>query len=438
VAGCSGNAAPGGAGSPSASGAGRSSGTGPAALAWSAARAPLPAAARGVSGQYVSLTDVSCPRADWCVAVGSDRSSASRDSNQGLVETLASGRWTPAAMPDVFSEEGIAELTAVACPALGTCVAVGFVSSPSGAVIPAIETLAGGRWHPARPPLPADAATAASATLNDVACPAAGACVATGWYTTDAGTRDAYADTLASGSWTAASVPLPADAAPEQSTATASTYLAAVACPAAGTCVAPGQYRDARGQTRAFIDTLAGGAWTAAKAPLPADAAASGQVAGLWAVGCPAAGSCVAAGHYLNGAGQPRYLAETRSAAGAWTAAALSLPADAAADQQWTRYGDTTVGGLACVTAGNCVASAGYVTKPGALVPLIETLSGGTWTAAKAPLPADAAPQGGQAHAAYLELVACPAAGRCLMVGSYPAADGTVEGLIETAAARHG
>src|SRR6185437_4745760 len=259
------------------------------------------------------------------------------------------------------------------------------------------------------------------ATLTDVACPAAGTCVATGWYSTDAGTHDAYVDTLASGSWTAGSVPLPADAVPEQSSLTASTYLAAVACPAAGACVATGQYRDSGGQTRAFVDMLAGGAWTAAKAPLPADAATSGQLAGLWAVGCAAPGNCVAAGHYLNGGGQPRYLTETLSAAGAWAPAGLALPADAAADQKWAQYADTTVGGLACAAAGNCVASAGYVTKATALVPLIETLSGGAWTAAKAPLPADAATGSGPAHAVYLELVTCPAAASCLMVGSYPA-----------------
>jgi hypothetical protein len=111
-----------------------------------------------------------------------------------------------------------------------------------------------------------------------------------------------------------------------------------------------------------------------------------------------------------------------------------ALPADATADQEWSQYTSTTIDGLACATAGSCVATAGYLTKANELVPVIETLSGGSWTAASAPLPADAAPGTGQANAAYLELVTCPAAGHCLAVGSYPAADGTFEGLIETAA----
>ena len=154
------------------------------------------------------------------------------------------------------SKKGFATLNAVSCPAPGSCVATGFVPSASGAHTPVIETLSSGRWAPVKPPLPGDALTTASATLDDVACPAAGACVATGWYSNEDGERNGYVDTLANGTWTAATAQLPADAAPEQYSATASTYLAAVACPAAGTCVAPGEYLDADGQTEPFIDTL--------------------------------------------------------------------------------------------------------------------------------------------------------------------------------------
>jgi hypothetical protein len=445
VAGCQGHPAPpppasgpaaaaSGAVSPSPGGAGQSPTAALAPLTWTAAWAPLPAAAAVTSGQYLLLDDVSCSSAGSCVAVGGDR--VSGGAYQGLVETLSDGDWAPAAIPDVSSEKGVAMLDGVSCPAQGTCVAVGFFGSAATALVPAIETLAGGRWKPVKPPLPGDADTSASATLNDVACPVTGTCVATGWYGTAAGDHDAYVDTLSAGTWTAASVPLPKDAAPEKSSATASTYVAAVACTAAGACVAPGQYRDASGQAQAFIDTLAGGAWTSAAVPLPGDAATTGQSAALWAVACPAPGTCVAAGHYFERGGQPRYLTDTLSG-GAWTVAGLPLPADAAADQKWSQYADTAIGGLACESPGNCVASAGYVTKSTALVPLIETLSGGTWTAAKAPLPADAVTGSGQADAAYLELAACPAAGSCLIVGSYPAADGT-QGLIETAVPGHG
>lgn len=440
VAGCQGHAssAAGGAAStpaassPGASGAGHSPAAAPVPLSWSAARAPLPADASGVSGQYVQLSGVSCVDVRDCVAVGSNK--AGGGVFHGLVETLSGGAWTPTALPDV-SSKAFVSLSSVSCPAQGNCVAVGGVNSDAGRSVPVIETLAGGAWAPVKPPLPGDADTTASAFLDDVTCTAAGSCVATGWYGTQGGIHGGYVDTLANGTWTAAGVQLPGDAAPEDSSSQASTYPASVACPQAGTCVAAGQYRDDSGQVRPFTATLAGGTWTAVRAPLPADAAATGQNGSLWAVACPAPGACIAGGHYLVSGGQPRYLADTQSG-GAWTAAALPLPEGAAADQKWSQDQSTTIGAVACESVGACVATAGYLSKANAILPVIATLSDGTWTVAAAPLPADAVPGSGQANAAYLQLVTCPTAGHCLAVGSYPAADGTVESMIEMAVPR--
>ena len=444
VAGCSGHAstsAPGGAasstaaGSAAASGAAHSSAAAPVRLDWSAARAPLPADANGVSGQFTALTDISCPDVGDCVAVGSYRTGAGGDVFEGLAETLSAGTWSPVGVPDVSSKQHYATLNAVSCPAQGSCVATGWFTSAAGVPTPAIEMLAGGQWESAKPPLPADADTTAPAILINIACPAAGTCVAVGWYFTGSGVRDAYVDTVANGTWKAASVPLPPDAAPDKSSSTTSTYLASVACPQAGSCVAAGQYLDNSSQTEPFIATLSGGTWTAVKAALPADAAATGQSAALGAIACPAPGACIAGGHYLVHGGQPRYLAETQSG-GAWTASALPLPADAAADQKSSEYNATAIGALACASAGACVATAGYMTKAKEVLPVIETLSGGTWTAARAPLPTDAAVGSGPANGAYLYLATCPAAGHCVAVGNYPAADGTDESLIETAVPR--
>ncbi len=454
VAGCQGSASsPAGAGNAAASalssgaaqpsapsGAAQSavpSGTPRPALAWSAARAPLPADTDGVSGQYVVLDDVSCPAAGYCVAVGADRaSSGSGDAYQGLAETLSGGAWHPAAIPDVSSANRPVSLS-VSCPERGSCVAAGFAESSAKAGVPVIEQLSGGGWHPVTSPRPSDASPRGGALLTDVSCPVAGWCVATGWYLNTGGRHAAYVDTLSDGTWTAASVPLPADAAPEQGTATAVTYLAAVSCPGTGACVASGQYRDASGGTRPFAVTLSGGSWTAAAAPLPGDATAGGQLAGLWAVSCPAPGTCVGGGHYLNRGGQPRYLID-RLSGGTWTASAAPLPSGAAADQKWSQDQATVIGGLGCASASFCVATAGYVMTDNEIVPAIETLSGGTWTAARAPLPADAAPASGPGNAAFLLLATCRAPSSCLTVGSYPAADGTVAGVVETAAPRHG
>ncbi len=407
----------------------------PPALAWSAATAPLPADAVGGSSQDAQLEAISCPATGSCVAVGwYEASGGSGNVARGVTETLSDGAWSAAAAPGLTaaSQGGIASLIGVACPAEGSCVAVGDLTTSQGVTTPEIETLAGGSWTMASAALPGDAAQGKSAYVNDVACPAPGTCVATGRYTDSSGEAQGLLDTLSGGSWTAIKAPLPGDADPAKATSQNNTFLTDVACAAAGTCVASGQYTDSGGGTQGVIDTLSGGTWTAAKAPLPGDAETSGQLASLWAITCQAPGSCLAGGHYMSQNGQPRYLAETLSG-GIWSAAAAPLPAGAAADQKWSTEQATSLGGVACRAAGYCVASASYLARSGAITPVIDTLSGGTWTAANAPLPGGAAT--GTKQLGYLTLVACPASGSCLTVGSYTAGGGGTQGLIETAVA---
>jgi hypothetical protein len=151
---------------------------------------------------------------------------------------------------------------------------------------------------------------------------------------------------------------VPADAAPGKETDQADTILKSVVCPAFGACVATGEYTDSSGAQEGLLDTLSGGGWTAARAPLPADAAGTGQLAGLFAVVCRAPGSCLAGGHYKNKGGQPRYLIDSLSA-GRWSTMSAALPADAAANQEWTQALATNIDGLACQAAGSCVARPG-------------------------------------------------------------------------------
>jgi hypothetical protein len=174
--------------------------------------------------------------------------------------------------------------------------------------------------------------------------------------------------------------------------------------------------------------------WSSARAPLPAGAASSGQLAAVWAVSCPAPGTCLAGGHYASSGGQPRFLIETLSD-GTWTASARPLPAGAAANQEWSQKQSTTVDGLGCRSVSYCVVPASYVANGGATVSVIETLSGGTWTVASEPLPADAV--AGSKQDGYLALVSCPGVGSCLTSGAYTAESG-MQGLIVTGAVQHG
>jgi hypothetical protein len=327
----------------------------------------------------------------------------------------------------------IALLDAVDCPATGACVVVG--DAVNGVTVPVIETLSDGRWHSGAPALPGDAELDGSAFLNDISCPAAGTCIATGWYTDRSGYREGLLDTLSGGTWTAVSAPLPANAAPVAATSPTDTYLADVACSGVGACVATGQYRDSDGGTQGVIDTLAGGTWKAAEAPLPADAAVSDQLAAVWTISCPAPGTCLAGGHYENSGGQPRYLIEALSN-GIWTASTRPLPADAAANQEWSQKQSTAVDGIGCQSVSYCVLPVSYVASDSAVVTKIETLSGGTWTVSGEPLPANAI--AGSKQDGYLSLVACPAPDSCLTTGGYTAKNGSMQGLIMTGALQHG
>ena len=104
-------------------------------------------------------------------------------------------------------------------------------------------------------------------------------------------------DTLSGGTWTAARAPLPANAGSGQG-----GDLQAVTCLAAGSCTTVGSYTDTSGNGQAMIDTLSGGTWTAAEAA-PAANAVSSPYSFLSSVDCPAAGSCTAVGTYVDALG---------------------------------------------------------------------------------------------------------------------------------------
>lgn len=408
----------------------------PQALTWSAAEAPLPADAAQTSSQSAALDDVACPGAQSCVAVGyyaTSNSGGGNGSTHGLIETFSHGTWTPAAAPvDVAgtSQATFVYFSGVACPAQGACVAVGSYYDSQNIEIPLTDTLSGGTWTSAKPALPGDAAQGKSAFLSEIACPAPGTCVATGWYTDTSGDAQGLIDTLSGGTWTAQRAPLPAGAIPSKpSSSKLPTALFLVKCPAVGSCVATGDYIDQSGGTQGLIDTLSGGTWTAQRAPLPGDAAAN-PVALVWALACPAPGACLAGGHYNSSNGQSRGLMRTLSG-GTWTPAVAPLPAGAAANQKWSLDQATGLTAVACAAPGTCVAAGSYTARNGGTEGVLDTLSGGTWTAAAARLPADAA---AAKQFAFFDSAACPAAGDCIAIGGYKIQDGSTRALIETAA----
>jgi hypothetical protein len=378
---------------------------------WTATRAPVPAGAS--ADPYVQLTAVTCPSASSCVAVGSYTDSAG---SQGLVETLTGATWTATKLPQPARAAGPqVELASVACATASSCVAAGSYTDSSDVLHALLAARSGTAWTATTAPQPPDAATPAMSYLDSVACTRASSCLAAGSYNDSSGRHEALLETLSGTTWTPATAPPPADADydPED-------ILYSVACPSASACAGAGYYTNSAGHSQGMLETLSGTTWTPTTAPLPADAAGNPQAV-LYQAVCPSAAFCAAVGYYQDASGSGQGLLLTRPGA-TWTATKAQLPADPAADPY------VVLSAVACPTVNTCVAVGTYEATSGSQEGLLETLAGSGWTAALAPVPADAVPQ----PSANLDSVACPSASWCAAAGSYTNASGSEQGLLLT------
>lgn len=374
--------------------------------AWRTTKDPLPANANKHLESTINAT--ACPAAGSCVAVGNYRTGSGGDS-LGLIETLSGGMWIPTQAPLPADAGPEVILNDIACSTVGSCVAVGNYFDTGNASHGLIEALSGGTWTPIEAPLPANAATNSGVNLKSLACPDVGDCVAIGNYGDGSGFGQGLLETLSAGTWTATEAPLPANALPNGG------IVSAVACETASTCVVIGNYT-VMGGGEGLIETLSGGTWTSTEVPLPTQGA-SGN---LLDVTCPDVADCVAVGNYSDQGHNAHVLVDTLSA-GTWTPTEARLPAGAQPSGNLLS--------VSCADAADCEAVGGYIDTAGNPQGLIETLSGGTWTAGAAPVPPNA--ESGSGHR-YLSLVACSAVGFCAAGGGYTDTTAVDQTLLET------
>ena len=141
------------------------------------------------------------------------------------------------------------------------------------------------------------------------------------------------------------------------------------------------------GNTKGLLETMSDGTWTLEQAPLPADAAANPDVffepgPGTNLVSCVSASFCVAAGNYTDTSGSTEGLLETWSD-GTWTATKAPPPANAAANP------DAAILGVSCPTALFCLATGDYTSSDDGSESLLETWSGGSWSVTAVQTPAE-------------------------------------------------
>ncbi len=232
-----------------------------------------------------------------------------------------------------------------------------------------------------------------STTVNPqgVSCTSNTACIAVGIVSSQVPVVESFAGST----WIATNLPLPSGQT--------STNLTGISCTSATACVAIGWANDSSGYYVPVAESLAGTTWTATNLPLP-----SGQLmAQLTGISCTAATVCVAAGSaysYTSGDWNP--VAETLSGS-TWTATNLPLPAG----QTYT-----SLSGVSCSSSTACVA-AGQAYASGLYEPVVETLSGTTWSAINLPIPS------GYSNA-RLRGISCTSGTVCVAVGSSQGSSG--------------
>jgi hypothetical protein len=194
---------------------------------------------------------------------------------------------------------------------------------------------------------------------------------------------------------------------PVPSSSASGARLTAITCPSGSACLAAGHYGSG-GRQQGLLLFGHDTSWTATRAPLPASAAVSPAVL-LPAVACPAAAACVAAGQFTASSGSTYGLLLTGHDS-SWSAYRAPLPADAAARPQ------AQISSVSCPAAGDCVAAGSYTDAKGNRQGMLLTGWGSSWTALRSPLPASANVPG-----AALSAISCQAAAACVAVGSFSA-----------------
>ena len=380
---------------------------------WAAAVAPLPGDAAGPAGQNIDVNSVACPAAGSCVAVGQYVGS---QVVEGLLLTEATGHWTAVTSPLPKDSQGFMSLKDVACASPTRCVAIGsYEASDANYYQGLILTWSGSSWTAAEAPAPPGGPAGLPDTLNSVSCLSSGQCVIGGQFDGEPLVITATGATL-----TAAAPPVPAGLP-----AGATAEFESVACASAAKCVAVGLAGQSGPGEEGIFDTGAGSAWKAVTIPLPGDAQV-GPMVGLTSVACPSATRCVAVGTYTTAQNYAPFPLLLTGLGTSWTAASPPVP-----------VGTSTylVSNVSCQSATVCATTA--VVGPGSGPSeegLLLTETGTSWTAAKLPLPAGAT--SAQPYADWF--TACQAGTGCVVAGSYSTTPGDVIGndlgLLDTGA----
>lgn len=340
---------------------------------WHAATLPAPGDARDPPAEFPNA--VSCSASTACGAAGSNQDSS--NDLAGLVLTKSGTTWAAvhAPLPAHAGAVPNPEPDSIACPVAKMCAVTGGYAGSGEFQQVELLTWNGTSWSAIEAPMPKGASSDPQPIIGSVACPAQNFCVAAGEYSDAQFESQGVLENWNGTTWSAARAPQP----PGGNGMT----LNAVSCSTVSTCAAVGEYDDQSGNQHGALLTWNGTAWTASAAPVPPGVSANPGVT-ISTVSCAEPTGCAAAGDYTDSSGNQQGLLLTWDGA-SWTASKAPLPPDAAASP------DVSVSSASCANAITCAAAGSYTDSAGNQQGLLVSWAGISWVGVRAPLPAGAA-----------------------------------------------
>jgi hypothetical protein len=334
------------------------------------------------------LSDVACPTASNCFAVGISETKPSSHV-RSLVERWNGTKWSLMASPSAST--GNTWLSGVVCTSSTSCIAVGN-SSPSGyGGKPYAVQLAGGKWSAMTMPT-----AGPQALLNDITCTGGKNCFAVGQYYKNGIGLQPLALRWNGTKWSAVPAALPPGLR--------GARLRGVECASATKCFAVGGTDDFEGGNVALVERWTGSRWAVAQT----FSIKGGIEPKLSDISCPTATRCTAVGDDDT--------AYARTLAATWNGQSWKAEAP---KSHTAGFPLNSLQGVSCWAAGTCMAVGSWMeSSSGPTHTLTERRSGSGWSIVASPNkhPTDTLLQG----------VDCTSAKHCVAVGSSSAASPVV------------
>lgn len=249
-----------------------------------------------------------------------------------------------------------------------------------------------------------------NSSFTAVSCTSDGNCTAVGNFLDAAGRTRGFSQTMSGGVW---GIAQPVAFAAGVEHASPSSRLYAVSCPSAGNCTAAGTFLNPNNQFEAFTQTMTNGVWADGRAVTFANGVQSASPdSSFKALSCATAGNCTAAGKFRDVNGRNQAFTQTMTN-GAW---ADGQPATFAAGVQHA-FPEAIFNAVSCTSAGHCTAAGSFKDIATRTQAFTQTMTSGSWADSQ---PATFA--GGVQHAspdATFNAISCSSAGNCTAVGRF-------------------